>query len=389
MKALIVIDEHVFHYGGHYYVRELGTDLTERYLQVFDSIRVATRVDSVEELDLNVHRQMDNDRVEVFPLKFFRGYKQFLLQMLSLRKQYRNVIGDCKVALVRLPSTIGFSIANLVVRKKIPLACEVVASPYDFFRIKKPGIEKILYGIYHFQLKRACAMADGVAYVTEKALQQHYPASKEGSFTTHYSSAKISPAFYTAARELSESGALMLCHIAHPINNREKGHDVAIRVVAELNRRMSRKVYIRFAGDGELVPEFIRLAEKLGVANYVQFPGVLSMSELHTLLTTSDAMILPTLTEGLPRVIIEAMATGLPCVSTPVGGIPELLSPGCLCHPTDVGRFADKLESLLTNRELYRVESERNFLRSKDYAEDKLQLKRTNFFRSMIKVGHY
>jgi glycosyltransferase involved in cell wall biosynthesis len=389
MKALIVIDEHVFHYGGHYYVRELGTDLTDRYLQVFDTIRVATRVDSVEELDLNVHRRMDNERVEVFPLKFFRGYKQFIQNIFKLRKQYRNVVGDCEVALVRLPSTIGFSIARLVVKKKIPLACEVVASPYDFFRIKKPGIEKILYGIYHFQLKRACASADGVAYVTESALQQHYPASKAGSFTTNYSSAKIKPEFYTASRELSAEGPLVLCHVAHPINNYEKGHDIAIRVVAELNRRMSRTVQLRFAGDGELVPEFIQLAEKEGIAGHVEFPGVLSMSELHHLLTTSDAMILPTLTEGLPRVIIEAMATGLPCVSTPVGGIPELLPAEFLCHPTDVKAFADKLELLFTNRELYKTESERNFSRSKDYAEDKLQLKRTNFFRNMTIVGHY
>lgn len=389
MKALIVIDEHVFHYGGHYYVRELGTDLTERYLQVFDTIRVATRVDWVEELDLNVHRRMDNERVEVFPLKFFRGYKQFLKNIVTLRKQYRNVLGDCEVALVRLPSTIGFPIARIVVKNNIPLACEVVASPYDFFRIKKPGIEKILYGIYHLQLKRACASADGVAYVTERALQQQYPASKAGSFTTNYSSAKIKAEFYTAARELKEEGPLVVCHIAHPINNREKGHDIAIQAVAELNRRMSRKVHLRFAGDGDLVQEYKELAEKEGVSGYVEFPGVLSMSELHNLLITSDAMILPTLTEGLPRVIIEAMATGLPCVSTPVGGIPELLPSGFLCHPADVKGFADQLELLFTNRELYKSVSERNFLRSKDYAEDKLQLKRTNFFRRMTKVGHY
>lgn len=389
MKVLIVIDEHVFLYKGHYYVRELGTDLTERYLQVFDSIRVATRVDEVSDLDLKVHRRMDSERVELFPLKFFRGYKQFLRNMLSLRRQYRAVIGDCEAALIRLPSTIGFSIAGRVLRKKLPLACEVVASPYDFFRIKKPGIEKVLYGIYHLQLRKTCSKADGVAYVTEFALQKQYPASKKGSFTAHYSSAKIKPEFYTAPRQLSGAGPLVICHVAHPINNWEKGHDVAIRVIAELNRRMSRKIRIRFAGDGELVPQLRQLAVELGVADCVDFPGVLSMSELHSLLTTSHAMILPTLTEGLPRVIIEAMATGLPCVSTPVGGIPELLPSRFLCEPTDVNRFSDELEALFSSEEFYRVESERNFERSRDFAEDKLQAKRIKFFESMTKVGHY
>jgi len=389
MKVLIVIDEHVFLYQGHYYVRELGTDLIGRYLQVFGSIRVATRVDEVTELDLNVHRQMDGDRVEVYPLKFFRGYKQFILHYRTLQSQYRTITDTCEAALIRLPSTIGFSIAKRVIRRKLPLACEVVASPYDFFRIKKPGIEKILYGIYHLQLKNACAKADGVAYVTEKALQEQYPASKKGSFTTNYSSAKIQPAFYTGSRELRETGPLVLCHVAHPVNNREKGHDVTIRVVAELNRRLERKVIVRFAGDGELIPEFRELARQLGIDDCVEFPGVLPRAGLHELLRTSDAMILPTLTEGLPRVIIEAMATGLPCVSTPVGGIPELLPERFLCNPTDVHRFSDELECLFTDKELYRTESERNFLRSHDYAEDKLQRKRINFFESITKVGHY
>ena len=386
MKVLISIDEHVYFYKGHYYVRELGMDLIDRYLRVFDIIRVAVRVDVVAELDVSPYRQMDSERVEIFPLRFFRGYKEFIQSIPTLRGQYKKVIGNCDAAIVRLPSTIGFSIAARVARKKLPLGCEVVANPYDFFRAKTNLLEKILYGIYHIQQKIACAKADGVAYVTKFNLQQHYPASKKGSFTTHYSSAKLTTDFYTRPRNTAEKDSYVLCHVAHPINNKEKGHEVVVRVVAALNKRLSKNVIVRFAGDGELVPELKQLALQLGIADKVEFPGLLSMKDMHQFLCDADLMIFPTLTEGLPRVVIEAMATGMPCVSTPVGGIPELLSKDSLFSPTDVKGFTERIASLLSDPELYYAESKQNFERSLEYEEEKLQERRINFFRKVCEL---
>lgn len=383
MKVLLSMDEHVYCLNGEYYVRELGVDLINRYLKVFETMRLAVRVDYVEQLDSAAFSRIDSSRVEVYPLPFFRGYIQYIKHFAALRRQYRTVIGDCKLVIVRLPFTSGFSIASRALKQGIPLGCEVVANPYDFYKVKKPGISKVLYGIYHLQLKQICQKADAVAYVTRFALQRRYPALKKGSFTTHYSSARIPAGFYTQARELRSSDSYVLAHVAHPINNHEKGHALVIRVVAELNKRLPVKVLARFAGDGDLVDELKQLALRLGVSDKVEFPGLLSAEELYSLLKAADVMILPTLTEGLPRVLIEAMATGLPCVATPVGGIPELLDKESMFEPEDVSGFTERIARLLTDAELYKQESSRNFERSKDYEDDKLQEKRNNFYRRL------
>jgi glycosyltransferase involved in cell wall biosynthesis len=384
MKVLVSIDEHVFYYEGQYYGRELAVDLIERYLQVFDRIRVATRVVEVDQIDNDVYRPMQNDRVDFYPLRFFRGYVQYFLNFRTLRRQYREVLGDCQAAVVRLPSTIGFSIARHVLKQGLPLGCEVVANPLDFFRIKPWGFNKLFYGVYHLQLKHACRNANSVAYVTRNALQQIYPA-RVNAFTTHYSSAKIRDEFYTQPRAFTLKERFMLCHVAHPINNKEKGHELVIQMLVALNELMPNRIAAQFAGDGELIPELLQLAESLGVRHLVEFPGILSMPALHQFMCESDVMVFPTLTEGLPRVVIEAMSTGLPCVSTPVGGIPELLSEESLFAPDDMMGFVDRIYQLLTDKEFYEAESRRNYECSLEYSDDKLQAKRNDFYRSIQK----
>ncbi len=81
---------------------------------------------------------------------------------------------------------------------------------------------------------------------------------------------------------------------------------------------------------GEEIEE-IRLREnisELGLKEKVHFKGILSHGEVANYMKISDILVLPTWAEGLPNVILEAMATGLPVVATNVGGIPEVLQDG-------------------------------------------------------------
>jgi glycosyltransferase involved in cell wall biosynthesis len=103
----------------------------------------------------------------------------------------------------------------------------------------------------------------------------------------------------------------------------EKNQELLLRAVAPLLRPATRLVV---AGDGPLLPSLSRLAAELGVAAFVSFLGV--RRDVPEVLNAFDAFVLSSSTEGLPLVIPEAMATGLPVVSTSVGGIPTVIDEG-------------------------------------------------------------
>jgi glycosyltransferase involved in cell wall biosynthesis len=70
------------------------------------------------------------------------------------------------------------------------------------------------------------------------------------------------------------------------------------------------------------------MAAELGIADRVTFTGWLSQEDARREMVNSDALILPAYDEGLPLVILEALATGTPVICTPVGSIPEVLEDG-------------------------------------------------------------
>ncbi len=80
-------------------------------------------------------------------------------------------------------------------------------------------------------------------------------------------------------------------------------------------------------GEGRNEPDLRALAEELGIAEQVAFLGAKPAKEIAVWLSACDLFCLPSESEGLPNVVIEALACGRPVVGTDVGGIPELLSP--------------------------------------------------------------
>lgn len=83
---------------------------------------------------------------------------------------------------------------------------------------------------------------------------------------------------------------------------------------------------LHLVGDGDLREEMERLTEELGITPWVQFHGM--QSNVYPYMHDADLFILPSIYEGNPMTIIEAMGTGLPIVATMVGGIPDMLQNG-------------------------------------------------------------
>jgi glycosyltransferase involved in cell wall biosynthesis len=129
----------------------------------------------------------------------------------------------------------------------------------------------------------------------------------------------------------------------------EKGHVYLLEAVRLLKeRRVS--LHVELAGDGPLDRALRQRAAELGVEDDVLFLGRVSHEALLTEMSGGrwDVSTLPSIVEGLPISLVEAMACGVPAVGTETGGVPELLGDGAglLVHPRDAEALADALELL-------------------------------------------
>lgn len=108
---------------------------------------------------------------------------------------------------------------------------------------------------------------------------------------------------------------------------------------------------IVLAGDGELRAELESLAAELGVSNRIHITGWISSAQVREEILAARALVLPSLAEGLPVVLMEAMALRRPVLSTYVAGIPELVKHGengWLVPSGDVDELAAALEDVLS-----------------------------------------
>jgi glycosyltransferase involved in cell wall biosynthesis len=113
-----------------------------------------------------------------------------------------------------------------------------------------------------------------------------------------------------------------------------------------------------FIGTGEDQASYLARASEAGLQDHIEFLGELPATDLEKVLSAMDILVLPSFVEGMPYVILEAMASSLPVVSTPVFGIPEAAVDGetaLLVPPGDAGALASAMGRLIRDDELRRM----------------------------------
>lgn len=137
----------------------------------------------------------------------------------------------------------------------------------------------------------------------------------------------------------------------------KKGHEYTIRAFKTVANEYP-KVKLILAGDGVLKRQNVILAQQLGISDRIIFPGYINQNQVKDLMNSADVFVHHSLTasngdeEGIPNVIMEAMATGLPVISTFHAGIPELIEDGIdgyLVKERDVEDYSKKLLRVLND----------------------------------------
>lgn len=392
MNALVAVDAQLFKTpDGKVWSKTIyGYDFWKRYLDVFESITVASRMKTTDYSQVEGYLRTDGENVSFAPMPMVRGMKGYIRMLFPFIKAAQKAVQGEDCAIIRLPSIAATFIEMVYKRKHKPYILEVVVDPQNAY-----ASNKLAAKLLTAQLKKACLSANGVSYVTQFALQEQYPSrarlqggNSEEYFENYYSSINLKKDFFAFARDYRNIGKkIKLIHTANNINNDVKGHDVVIRVIKELHD-LGIDASVTFIGDGDLRPELEKMATTLGVDSKVVFTGLLSSPmKVREKLLEADLFILPTKAEGLPRAVIEAMAVGLPCLSTPVNGIPELLESEYMFDPLDVEGFTNKIVELLQHPEKMNQMSIRNIEKAQEYEESALRKRRYEFYSRLKRLA--
>jgi len=135
-----------------------------------------------------------------------------------------------------------------------------------------------------------------------------------------------------------------------------KGYPLLLEAVACL-RREGRNVRLTLAGDGPDRDSLEQQAQRLAIEDRVVFAGWKNQEELRELYLASDVGVLSSFAEGVPVVLMEAMATGVPCVAPRINGIPELIRDGIdglLFTASEISELVAAIGKLMDSPELRR-----------------------------------
>ncbi|ALR16680.1 glycosyltransferase family 4 protein [Vibrio natriegens] len=170
-----------------------------------------------------------------------------------------------------------------------------------------------------------------------------------------------------------------------------KGYDCAIKAIKDYSQRYGRDIKLILTGDvpightSDFSEELKNLIKNYEIEDLIEFTGW--RNDILDMINSSDLMILPTHTEGFPRVIIESMLLKTPVISTPVGGIPDALVNGITGYLVDVDNYellSECIFKVKNNREdtLHIIESAYRFSKNKFTLEKQV----TSFINALEKA---
>lgn len=388
--VLVAADNHYYRDSkGDVYVDSVfNYDFYKRYLSVFEKVYAVGRVSQAEKAPAGKKRA-DGPGVEFLDLEPGRGLGGFVQTALKNRKLIRGYLRKADCVIARVPGVVANMVVAVCERERRHYSIEVVVDPWEYFDPEARGglVNWVVRRKWTAGLKSACLHADGASYVTERYLQSKYPCAalnrEAGHFTGSYSSVELPDDSYAQKREYAKKDSILVAHAANNFDGNSKGHYTLFDAV-EIAVSMGKDVRLLCIGDGPSMGDYRAYIESHGIADRVEFTGRLADGmEVRRRMSEADAFVFPTKAEGLPRVVLEAMAEGMPCLSTPVCGIPEVLPADCLFAPNDARGFAQGIVAMLDDPDLMTRRSAENLEMAKNYSSSRLNERRKAFYRSV------
>ena len=371
MKVLVVTDFAIYQQNKRIYTKFAFSSIVERYYNQFGKLSFCcplktTEVPAGYDIDIT-------DMVEdITHLSKWDG----LLHRQG--RAVREAVEKSDLVLARFASFSSAFVCSVARKMGKPVFAEVMSCGWDGLW-NHGWMGKLAAPVMFFEVRRSLRYADYALYVTESFLQKRYPCRNK---TVGVSNVVINKISDEARQNRNEKIAHTDPHnitlmTSAAVNVWYKGQHFVIRAIPLLNKMGIRvKYYCVGQGDTEYLK---KVAKKHGVEDQVVFTGPVSHDEVFRLLDQCDIYVQPSLQEGLPRALVEAMSRGCPAVGARTGGIPELLPDTCIVKRKSVRDIAETINKMLEDG--LNQYSEQSLLRASDFLRDKLDDKRNAYFK--------
>jgi len=386
MKIAFVFDTVLLKKENDYYGQTLTYDFfKERYLDKIDELIVITRSKNMKKNDNTItgYKKTNGKNVTISPILNYHQIPDIILKKRKIKKQMSNLLLECDKVIIRMPSILGIVACDICQNHNIPYMIEMVACAWEGYNNHRNPLGKILAPFIFNSTKRRVKNCNFVLYVTEKFLQERYP-SKGASYSCSdvilpHNDDKVLEKNLEKIKKFNKKNFTM-CTLGN-VNLKYKGHIYAFKAIKDLKKKNINITYYLAGGGNQKYLK--KMASKLGIENQIFFLGSLTHEEVFNLLDTIDVYIQPSLTEGLPRALVEAISRGCLCLGSDVGGIPELLDKNCLFKK----KSSKSISSILMKLENVEKICIENYKKSKKFEKLKLDAKRNkiynNFFNNL------
>jgi colanic acid/amylovoran biosynthesis glycosyltransferase len=234
------------------------------------------------------------------------------------------------------------------------------------------------YDLRHFRLAEKVREARFVVCISDFARSQLMGLSDPDTWDRlHVVHVGVPVGQFTPTGELPAGQPPTVLYVGRLVP--EKGQAVLLEAVARMAAE-GQDLSVKLVGEGQLRPQLERMAERLGIADRVLFLGAVGQEQIRALYEEAAIFCLPSFAEGVPVVLMEAMAMELAVVTTRIAGIPELIGDGVdglLVAPGRADQLAQALSRLIADPELRRrlgADGREKVLREFDTEETAAQL---------------
>lgn len=351
----------------------------KHFLAVFDEVRVVARARDVEIAPPEWLRA-DGAKVTFAPVPYYQGPAAYVRNYRRIATALRDAVAPRDALILRVPSQIATQLLSYQQAGR-PFGLQVVGDPYD--ALAPNAFSHPLRGLFRWwyprKMRRQCRRASAASYVTRQTLQRRYPCP---GYTISFSDVQIPAEALIAAPRPQASGAGPYTLVTvGSLEHHQKSVDVQIDALAELVR-CGWDMRLVVVGQGRLRGELEERARSRGLAGRVEFRGQLTVGPaVRAELDRADVFLLPSRQEGLPRAMIEAMARGLPCIGSTIGGTPELLPPEDMVPPGDAAALARKIEEVVKDPQRRTRMAARNLGVAAEFRDSVMRERKLEFYR--------